>query len=321
MTNLSLPPPFLINGLSHIPPPSAKAFEEEFSGILPPGKDIHSSRGIIHYYDFNPSASSDAKRVLIIHGIGTCAVGIGSLARRLTASGSHVVTYDLWGHGNSSTPLEAHTPALMQIQILEVLSHLGWNKAHLVGFSLGGSILATFAALHPQVVESAVIVAGAGLWKKKNSGWWNKLQKDGEWIVDEHSDHDIIEELEGFTPSEKTWQEAFQQGEFVSEPVEQWQRENHKGHEASVVSMFRYGNIFDQHESYRRLTESGIKILVIAGESDSLFPPEFVKRELGELGWGKEVMQVDGAGHSLVRTHERVVGEFIEEFWGREFGK
>ncbi|TGO28946.1 hypothetical protein BPAE_0021g00710 [Botrytis paeoniae] len=320
MTTLSLPPPFLINGLSYILPPSAKAFEEAFTGILPPGKDIQSSRGITHYYDFHPSSSSNAKKVLLIHGIGTCAIGIAPLARQLTASGSHVVIYDLWGHGNSSTPLEAHTPALMHMQIFEVLSHLGWNKAHFVGFSLGGSILATFAAVYSQVVESAVIVAGAGLWKKKNSGWWNRLQRDGVWIVDEESDHTIIKELEGFTPSNRNWKEAFRQGEFVSQPIEQWQRENHKGHEASVVSIFRYGNVFDQHESYRKLIESGIKILVIVGESDTSFPPEFVKRELGELGWEKEILQVDGAGHSLVRTHEGVVGRFVEEFWEREFG-
>ncbi|KAF5868643.1 putative valacyclovir hydrolase protein [Botrytis fragariae] len=320
MTTLSLPPPFLINGLSYIPPPSAKAFEEEFAGILPPGKDILSSRGIIHYYDFNPSSSSNAKKVLLIHGIGTCAIGIAPLARQLTSSGSHVVIYDLWGHGNSSTPLEAHTPALMHVQIFEVLSHLGWSKAHFVGFSLGGSILATFAALYPHVVESAVVVAGAGLWKKKNSGWWNRLQEDGDWMVDEESDHTIIEELEGFASSNRNWKNAFRQGEFVSQPIEQWQRENHKGHVVSVVSIFRYGNVFDQHESYRKLIGSGIKILVIVGEFDTSFPPEFVKRELGELGWGREILQVDGAGHSLVRTHEEVVGRFIEEFWEREFG-
>ncbi|KAF7934391.1 hypothetical protein EAE99_002843 [Botrytis elliptica] len=319
MTNLSLPPPFLINGLSYIPPPSAKAFEEEFAGILPPGKDIPSSRGTIHYYEFNPSASSNTKKVLLIHGIATSAIGIAPLARQLTALGSHVVIYDLWGHGNSSTPLEAHTPALMHLQIFEVLAHLGWNKAHFVGFSLGGSIVATFAAVYAQVVESAVIVAGAGLWKKENGGWWNKVRKDGDWMVDDESDRTIIEELVGFAPSNKTWKEAIRQGEFVSQPIDQWQRENHKGHEASVVSIFRYGNVFDQHESYRKLIESGIKILVIVGEFDTSFPPEFVKRELGELGWEKEILQVDGAGHVLVRTHEKVVGGLIEEFWEREF--
>ncbi|KAF7953845.1 uncharacterized protein EAE97_001244 [Botrytis byssoidea] len=319
MTILSLPPPLLINELSYIPPPSAKAFEEEFAGILPPGKDIQSSRGTIHYYDFNPS-SSNTKKVLLIHGIGTSAIGITSLARQLAASGSHVVIYDLWGHGNSSTPLEAHTPALMHLQIFEVLSHLGWNRAHFVGFSLGGSIVATFAAVYPQLVESAAVVAGAGLWRKKNSGWWNKVQKDGDWMVDGESDHIIIEELVGFAPSDRTWKEAIHRGELVSQPIDQWQRENHKGHIASVVSIFRYGNVFDQHESYRRLIKSGIKILVIVGEFDTSFPPEFVKRELGELEWEKEIVQVDGAGLVLVRTHEEVVGKFIEEFWEREFG-
>ncbi|KAF7902438.1 hypothetical protein EAF00_002341 [Botryotinia globosa] len=247
------------HNLSYISPPSAKAFKEEFAGILPSGKDIHPSRGTIHYYDFDPSSSSNTKKVLLIHGLGTSAIGIASLARQLTASGSHV--------------------------IFEVLSHLRWNKAYFVGFSLGGSIVATFASVYPQLVESAVIVAGAGLWKKKNSGWWNKVQKDGDWVVDGESNHTIIEELVGFAPSDRTWKEGIHRGEFVCQSIDQWQRENHKGHIASVVSIFRYGNVFDQHESYRRLIESGTKILVIVGEFDTSFPPEFEKRELGELGW------------------------------------
>ena len=116
MTNLSLPHPLLIDGLSYIPPPPAKAFEAEFTGILPPGKDIQSSWGITHYYDFSPDASPDARKVLLIHGVGTSAIGMAPLAHQLAALGARVVTYDLWGHGNSSTPLATHTPALMHAQ-------------------------------------------------------------------------------------------------------------------------------------------------------------------------------------------------------------
>ncbi|RAL67916.1 hypothetical protein DID88_008641 [Monilinia fructigena] len=316
MTSVSLPSPLLINGLSYIPPPSAKSFEEEFAGILPPGKSIQSSRGIIHYYDFTPNASPDAKRVLLIHGIGTCAIGMEPLAHRLTASGSHIITYDLWGHGNSSTPLEPHTPALMHAQIFELLSRVRWSSAHLVGFSLGGSILATFAALHSHVAESVTIVAGAGLWRKHGCGWWNGLQIDGEWMLGERSEQMILDRLEGDTPSQEGWKERLKNGVIESEPIERWERENHPGHKASVISTLRYGNVFDQHESYRKLAESNLEILVIVGEYDSSFPLEFIRRELRALGWKGDVKQVDGAGHRLVRSHSDEVARLIEEFWG-----
>ncbi|KAF7871627.1 hypothetical protein EAF04_003734 [Stromatinia cepivora] len=204
-----------------------------------------------------PEASPSAKRVLLIHGIGTCAIG----------------------------------------------------------FNLGRSILATFTALYPHIAESATIIAGAGLWRKNGSGWWNNLRSDGEWILDESSENTIIDELEGNDPSRVGWKERLRSAEVESEPIERWERENHAGHKASVVSIFRYGNVFDQHESYRKLVNSNLKILVMVGENDSSFPPGFVKRELRALGWKKDVKQVDGAGHSIVRSHPQEVAGFIEEFW------
>lgn len=227
--------------------------------------------------------------------------------------------YDLWGHGTSATPLQPHTPALMHMQIFEILAGLRWlgDKVHFIGFSLGGSILATFAAVYPNIVETAVIIAGAGLWRKGGKGSWNNLRSaDGEWIVNEENDYIIIDELEEHAPNKDGWKERLKMGIIESEPIERWERDNHKGHMASVVSLFRYGNVFDQHESYRKLlTESGIKTKVIVGEEDNHFSPEFVKMELAELGWEGEVVQVNGAGHGLVRSHvEEVVG-LIEGFW------
>jgi pimeloyl-ACP methyl ester carboxylesterase len=315
MTNVSLPHPLIIDGLSYLPPPSAKAFEEEFAGILPPGKDIKSSWGVTHYYDFSPEASHGARRVLLIHGVGTSAIGMAPLARRLTASGSHVITYDLWGHGNSSTPLEAHTAALMHAQLFELLSHLRWSTAHLVGFSFGGSMLATFAALHPHIPESLTIVAGAGLWTKKGRSWWSRLWTDGGWGLEWLGHSSIMGMLEGDTPSKEGWKERLKNGEVDCEPIERWERENHPGHAASVVSMFRYGGVFDQHESYRKLVDSELKILVIVGEKDSVFEAEMVKKELGAMGWKKSIKQVDGAGHDVVRSHPQDVAALIRDFW------
>lgn len=315
MAAISLPHSVAINGLSYIPAPSAKAFEEEFAGILPPGKDIQSSWGTTYYYNFNPEASPEARRVLLLHGVGTSSIGMAPLAHRLTASGSHVVTYDLWGHGNSSTPLQAHTAALFHAQLFELLSHLGWSKAHLVGFSFGGSILTTFLALHPHVAESVIIISGAGLWTRKERSWWNRLWTDGGWGLEWIGQRTIMDFLEGDAPSRDGWKDRLKNGQVDCEPVERWQRENHPGHVTSVVSMFRHGVIFDQHESYRKLVDSDLKILVIVAEKDTVFEPEMIRRELRAMGWKHDIMQVDGAGHDSVRSRPQEVATLVDEFW------
>lgn len=307
----------LLNGLNHIPPPSLSEFDSLFGGYLPPGATIPSSWGETRYYDFAPNSPPSARRIILIHGGGTCAIGMAPLAFKLTEAGNHVVIYDLWGHGLSSTPLETHTPALLHAQLLELLAHLGWGKVHLLGFSIGGSVAATFAARHADVVESLVIVAGAGLWKKIERGWWNGLVVDGGWGLEGMSRRKIMNYVHGTNPHVKPdWKERLLKGEIDTAPIQKWERETHKGHVASLVSMFRYAGVYDQHEEYRKLARGDVPMLVILGEKDLVIEPEPTKRELSKLDWTGKITIVDGATHEIVRSHTQKVADLVSEMWG-----
>ena len=313
----ALPHPITINGLSYIPPPLATGFEEKFAGVLPPGRSIPSSWGVTHYYDFSPDAPASARRVLLIHGIGTPAIGMAPLARALTDDGVHVVTYDLWGHGNSSTPLQAHSPALMHAQIFELLSHLKWNTANFLGFSMGGSILANFVAIHGHVVESAIIVAGAGLWRLEDRGRKEGIYSDAEWEAVGLGADSIMAMIEGSNPViEEGWKERLANGKVESEPIEKWERDNHAGHAASLVSLFRYGSVWDQHDVYKSLAQSKINTMFVLGENDECFDMKVWQKELGQLGWKeKDIKVVNGAGHAVVRSHSIELTKLINDFW------
>jgi pimeloyl-ACP methyl ester carboxylesterase len=240
MTDLAptLPPLTLINGLNHIPPPPIKESESEFEGILPEGKSIPSSWGTTRYYDFLPDASPSARRVILIHGGGTPAIGLAPLALKLAAASNHVVAYDLWAHGLSSTPLEPHTPALFHTQLLELLSALKWSSAHILGFSIGGSIAATFAALHHQVAESVTLVACAGQGRKSDRPWLDNLILEGGWGLEWLSGRKIMTFVNGSNPQVKPdLKERVLKGEVDTVAVEKWERETHKGHVASLVSI------------------------------------------------------------------------------------
>ena len=311
--------PVIIDGLSYIPPASAKDFEEEFAGILPPGRSISSSWGTTHYYDFSPNAPASARRVLLIHGIGTPAIGLAPLALALTKSGVHVVTYDLWGHGNSSTPLQAHSPALMHSQIFELLSHLKWSTAHFLGYSMGSSILATFLAIHGHVVESAVFVCGAGLWKMEDRGWKTGLWTETEWEAVGFGADAIMDMIEGTNRVIKEgWKERLAKGEVESEPVQKWERENHAGHAASLVSLFRYGSVWNQHDAYRSVAQGETKTMFILAEKDSFFEVNYMRKELDKLGWKEENIKVMyGAEHGVSRSHPLELAELVREVWNR----
>src|SRR3954454_20685339 len=64
------------------------------------------------------------------------------LARKLAASGAHVVTVDLLGHGRSDRP---HDPMLYSTtafaeQVVGLLDHLGADRAVVGGTSLGANV-------------------------------------------------------------------------------------------------------------------------------------------------------------------------------------
>jgi len=77
--------------------------------------------------------------IVLIHGLGLnqamWQAQIDALAVRHC-----VVTYDLYGHGDSPPPPEAPSLAMFARQFASVLSHLEIPKAVVAGFSLGGMI-------------------------------------------------------------------------------------------------------------------------------------------------------------------------------------
>lgn len=237
-----------------------------------------------------------------------------ALANLLTKAGNHVVTYDLYGHGNSSTPLTTHTAALMHAQVFEVLSYIGWSKAHFIGFSMGGAIVATLAATHPHLVESAALVAGAGL-LLKSSSWFENFKMNGGWGREWLAHRTVMELVEGNPPIKADWRERLAKGEFDTAPVKKWQRENHHGHQLSIVSLYRHGVVFGAQKSFKKLGESKIKVLVILGEKDDVVEAESTKEELMKLGWKGKIEVVGNADHEMVRSHAKEVMGLIDRFW------
>jgi pimeloyl-ACP methyl ester carboxylesterase len=315
-----LPPQELVSGLGYIPSPSTEEFDAEFGGILPAGESITSAWGETRCYSFH-SATTDSstplQRIILLHGGGTPAIGLAALAKRLVANGNkHVVVYDLWSHGLSSTPLSAHTPALFHSQILQVLLFHGWSSAHMLGFSIGGSILTTFASLHPGLVSSLVLVAPAGLLSRTAFSWLDNVIIDGGWGIEWLSRRKVMSFVNGVDPKpQPDWRERLGKGEIDTTAVEIWERDTHQGHVAGNVSIFRHGGVFGQKAAYKRLAETKTKAIIILGEKDQVVEPGWTQNQLSDLGWTGKVYVVDDATHALVRSHVDEVAKIAEMFW------
>ena len=105
---------------------------------------------------FGPDATL-APPLVLIHGLGLNR----AMWREQTPTLSHdrqVITYDLYGHGDSPGPCEPPSLALFARQFAGVMAHFDLPHAIVAGFSLGGMIARRIAMDMPHLVSGLAIL-------------------------------------------------------------------------------------------------------------------------------------------------------------------
>ena len=72
-----------------------------------------------------------------------------------------VIALDLRGHGRSDKPRDPRAYDHIALDVIALLDHLKVERAHAVGYSLGGIILIKLLTTHPQRFRSAVLGGAA----------------------------------------------------------------------------------------------------------------------------------------------------------------
>jgi len=103
------------------------------------------------------SGPEDAPAVVLIHGLGLNRHLWHEHEAALSAR-YRVLTYDLFGHGETSPPPAVPSLSLFSDQLRELLDELGIIDCALVGFSLGGMINRRFCLDHPRRVAALAIL-------------------------------------------------------------------------------------------------------------------------------------------------------------------
>lgn len=122
-----------------------------------------SSRPADQYFDSNGARiryieAGEGEPLLLVHGfsVNTEFQWGGNLNR--LAENFHVIAMDARGHGKSE---RLHGPEhygeAMVRDCVRLLDHLGIEKAHVMGYSMGGAITMNLLANHPERVKSAIV--------------------------------------------------------------------------------------------------------------------------------------------------------------------
>lgn len=219
-----------------------------------PQSESFLSNGVkIHYI-----TAGEGEPVVLIHGF--CAniqnnwVLPGVFAK--LARHYHVIALDNRGHGQSGKPheVEKYGPEMVE-DVVRLLDHLKIEKAHIVGYSMGGFITGALVVTHPERVISAVM-GGAG---------WSR-DTDDHTVIDALAKS--LDEGKGITPLMKALtppgkpqlseQELKTRNQFImlaNDP---------KALSACIRGMLKL------HVSREQLENNKVPVLAVCGEIDPL---------------------------------------------------
>ena len=139
----------------------------------PEGQYFDSHGTTIHYRE-----AGTGTPVILVHGLAVNS-GVNFDARGVTAQlmkDFRVIALDNRGHGRSEKLYnpEAYGTEMCE-DIVRLMDHLNIEKAHALGYSMGGFIVLKLATLHPDRLLSFVICA---------SGWTPEPEKEFQFFED-----------------------------------------------------------------------------------------------------------------------------------------
>ncbi len=272
-----------------------------------PGRFAKLSQGVTHYQWLG---AARGPVIVCVHGLGTPSPVWYAIAGGLGALGFRVLVYDLYGRGFSDAPHGPQTPAFFNRQLQDLLDHQEIkDDVSLLGYSMGGSIVASFAAKNPDRVSRVILLAGAGMVIRNSR--LTELSCNvpflGDWlfhIVEARRDRRHLRKQLGRQFDIKGITEL-QLSEYES-----------KGFLRSILSSRRHMLARPLEAEHRMIGRADIPILGIWAEKDEAIP----LRSLGTLAqWNRSARQevISGADHAVPYTHSEdvigILGDFLLE--------
>lgn len=120
---------------------------------IEPSSDLRRDGHAIFY-----ELAGSGTPVTLIHGVGTWSDDWLGVIERFGGR-FRTLRYDLRSHGRSGQPPGDYTADDFVADLACLLDHVGIDKTHLAGFSLGGLIAQAFALAHPDRVDRLALIS------------------------------------------------------------------------------------------------------------------------------------------------------------------
>lgn len=218
--------------------------------------------------------------VVLIHGF------TGTLDRHWIAPGvfadlardHRVIAMDARGHGKSGKPRDpAQYGAEMSRDVVRLLDHLKIDRAHIVGYSMGGSIAARMLTMDARRAASVVFVASDPVYA------WDDSEAEA-WARDLESDTPFLRMMSTLTPAD---------AKLTEDEMRQAAARLAGANDVKALAAYFRG-VGGLRVTAPDLAAARVPMLAIIGSRD---PMTAGARELGRLIPEMPVIVLDGAEH------------------------
>jgi pimeloyl-ACP methyl ester carboxylesterase len=122
--------------------------------------------GLEVYYEIHGTGEP----LILLHG-GVGAIEMFGEVLPLLAEGRQVIAADLQAHGRTADIDRPLSFESMADDIAALIEHLGFEKADVMGYSVGGGVALQTAIRHPEVVRKLVVVSTPF----ERDGWYPEI--------------------------------------------------------------------------------------------------------------------------------------------------
>ncbi|GMA56037.1 2-succinyl-6-hydroxy-2,4-cyclohexadiene-1-carboxylate synthase [Alicyclobacillus sacchari] len=236
-------------------------------------------------------AGDGGECLLLLHGFtgngDVFAPFLASWAQRWT-----VLAPDLLGHGRTAAPtrVERYRMDEQLADLATLLATFGFQRAHVLGYSMGGRIALSFAVRYPECVRRLVL-------ESSSPGLATAAEQAERRAADERLAADI-EEM-GLPAFLDRWEKIplFATHDILPEPVRMRQREiREQGTAFGYAQSLRGIGTGAQPSNWDRLGELAMPTLLVTGALDTKFT-EINRRMAGRMKVARHVV-IEEAGHT-----------------------
>ncbi|HBS05673.1 MAG TPA: hypothetical protein DEA96_11955 [Leptospiraceae bacterium] len=264
-------------------------------------------------------------RYILIHGFAASTYSYRHTIQHLKAQGHEIIAVDLPGYGFSDRVLEGSHSKFRRAQIIWNLVSLlesveseknsssdttltqrpGSRRWVLIGHSMGGSVIASMAQMHPENVEYLVYIAGSvdggpGWFTRAAISWIPGLKSLVAWYAERYSFNadsfqDLLSSAYARKPTDQEVQ-GYLKPFLVPDTAS-----------SILASIENSGD-----ERSLELDESHIPALLIWGLKDEWVEPGVGKTLHRDLNISL-LYTIEDAGHCPMETHPATVNKIIDE--------